>query len=547
MHPPAGPPAGGYTGSHVAHSLFPRHTGKGHLRSSDGKVAPTNRPQTAEFRTKTFVFPAVEVSLDMATTHRNYVDGDWVESESGETFEVRNPANRDEVIGEFQSSTAGDAEDAIAAAVAAQDEWAGTPGPQRGAVLREAAKALDDRKDELTETLVREEGKTRAESAGEVQRAIDIFYYYAEKASDLGGTVKASSGRNTDLYTVKEPLGTVSLITPWNYPVAIPAWKLAPALATGNTVVFKPASMAPDVTRKLFECLDEAGLPAGVANYVTGSGSELGDPLSTHEDVDGVSFTGSTTVGTAVATSAAEDLKRVQAEMGGKNPTIVTDSADVDEAVDIVGVGAFGTTGQSCTACSRAIVYEDVYEDFLDAMVEYAENVEVGPGLEEPDMGPHVSESELESTLDYVEVGQEEGAVLETGGEQLTGGDYDNGHFVSPAVFSDVDPDMRLAQEEIFGPVLAVIPVSGFEEAMAVANDIDYGLSASIVTDDHSEAEQFIDDVESGVAKINEKTTGLELHVPFGGYKQSSTNTYREQGDAGIDFFTSIKTVYDNY
>ncbi len=248
-----------------------------------------------------------------------------------------------------------------------------------------------------------------------------------------------------------------------------------------------------------------------------------------------------------MAETAATDLKRVQCEMGGKNPTVVMPSADVDEAVDVVGTGAFGTTGQSCTAASRAIVHEDVYDEFVDAMVEYAESIEVGPGLEEPDVGPHVSESELESTLEYVDVGQSEGATLETGGAELTDGVYADGHYVEPAVFADVDADMRIAQEEIFGPVLSVIPASDFEDALRTANDVDYGLSASIVTQDVTEAERFLDRIEAGVAKVNEKTTGLELHVPFGGYKDSSTNTYREQGDAGIDFFTTTKTVYRNY
>jgi aldehyde dehydrogenase (NAD+) len=342
-------------------------------------------------------------------------------------------------------------------------------------------------------------------------------------------------------------MGTVSLITPWNYPIAIPAWKLAPALAAGNTVVTKPASAAPNMTRVLHECLEEAGLPAGVANYVTGSGSEVGAPLTEHDDIDAVSFTGSTAVGTTVAQTAANDLKRVQCEMGGKNPTVVMPSADIDEAADIVGTGAFGTTGQSCTAASRAIVHEDVATEFIEAVVEYAEAVDIGPGLDDPDMGPHVSKSELDSTLEYVEVGKDEGATLETGGERLTDGDYADGYYVSPAVFSDVDNDMRIAKEEIFGPVLSVIEVGDFEEALAAANDTDYGLSASIVTQDLTEANEFLDRIESGVAKVNEKTTGLELHVPFGGYKQSSTNTHREQGDAGLEFFTSTKTIYRNY
>ena len=376
---------------------------------------------------------------------------------------------------------------------------------------------------------------------------MDIFYYYAEKTRDLGGVVKSPSGVGKQLSTKREPLGTVALITPWNYPIAIPAWKLAPALAAGNTVVHKPASAAPNASRIIYECLDAAGLPDGVANMVTGSGSDVGSPLAASEAVDGVSFTGSTSVGTSVARTAAEDLKRVQCEMGGKNPTAVMPSADVEEAAEIVGVGAFGTTGQSCTACSRAIVHEQVYDEFLDAITEYAESLEVGPGLDDPDVGPHVSDAELASTLEYVEIGESEGATLATGGRRLSGGEYDDGYFVEPTVFADVDNDMRIAQEEIFGPVLAVVEVADFAEAVETANDVDFGLSASIVTDDHTEANAFLDDVEAGVAKVNEKTTGLELHVPFGGYKSSSTNTYREQGDAGLDFFTSVKTLYDNF
>ncbi|WP_226042870.1 aldehyde dehydrogenase family protein [Natrinema sp. DC36] len=483
----------------------------------------------------------------MTETYNNYVGGEWIESTAGETFAVRNPADSDEIVGHFQASTTADAEEAIDAAVAAQDEWANMPSPERGAVLNSTAKRLEARKEEATETLVREEGKTYSEASGEVQRAIDIFYYYAQKTRDIGGTVKSPSGQDKDLYTKREPLGTVGLITPWNYPIAIPAWKLAPALAAGNTAVLKPASAAPNVVRIVFECLDEAGLPDGAANLVTGSGSEVGGPIAGHEDIDGVSFTGSTAVGTSVAQTAAEDLTRVQAEMGGKNPTVVMPSADIEEAAEILGVGAFGTTGQSCTAASRAIVHEDVYDEFVGAIVEYAESIEIGSGMDDPDMGPHVSESELDGTLEYIDIAKDEGAKLVTGGEELTDGEYADGYFVDPTVFADVENDMRIAQEEVFGPVLAVSKVSDFEEGLAVANDVDYGLSASIVTEDLNEAGEFVDRIEAGVAKVNEKTTGLELHVPFGGYKQSSTNTYREQGDAGLDFFTSTKTVYRNY
>ena len=480
----------------------------------------------------------------MPETYHNYVAGEWRAAETGDRFQVRNPADRSDIVGEFQKSGKADANAAVDAAASASDAWATTPGPERGRILREAGQRMAARKAELTETLVREEGKARPEAAGEVQRAIDIFAYYAAKASDVGGTVKGSSSEDTRLYTVNEPVGVAGLITPWNYPIAIPAWKIAPALATGNTIVFKPASQAPNVSRKLVECLDEASLPAGVINYVTGPGSEVGEVFSTHEAIDAVSFTGSSAVGDTVGTQANETGKRVQLEMGGKNPTVVMPSADIEDAAGIAANGAFGVTGQACTATSRAIVHEDVYDEFVERVVAAAEAIDIGPGLDGAEMGPQVSQSELDSTLEYVGIGVEEGATLETGDAEVDAG---NGFFVEPTVFSDVDPDMQIAQEEIFGPVLAVIPVSGYEEAVEVANGVRYGLSASIVTQNLTEANQFVDDSESGVVKVNEKTTGLELHVPFGGMKDSSSETYREQGDAGIDFYTISKTVYMNY
>ncbi|WP_267643371.1 aldehyde dehydrogenase family protein [Haloarchaeobius amylolyticus] len=483
----------------------------------------------------------------MPETVGNFVSGEWTVSETGETFVVENPADPDDVVAHFQQSSAADTEAAIEAAADAQAEWADMPAPDRGRILTRTAQEIENRQEELTETLVREEGKARPEAAGEVQRAVDIFYYYAEKARDLGGDVKAASGRDTNLYTVGEPLGVAGLITPWNYPIAIPAWKLAPALVTGNTVVIKPASQAPNVARKLVECLEAAGIPDGVVNFVTGPGSEVGTELTTNESVDAISFTGSGNVGDVVYQQAAEDQKRVQLEMGGKNPTLVTENADVEEAAEVVGSGAFGVTGQACTATSRAIVHESVYDAFVAELVEYAESLSIGPGLDDYDMGPQVSASELDGTLTYIDVGTEEGATLETGGAALDDGEYDSGHFVEPTVFSDVSSDMRIAQEEIFGPVVGVIPVSDFEEGVAVANDTQYGLAASVVTDDLTEANRFVDEVEAGVVKVNEKTTGLELHVPFGGMKASSSETYREQGDAGLDFFTTTKTVYANY
>jgi len=481
-------------------------------------------------------------------TLQNYVDGEWIPAVSGETFEVHNPAHEDEVVAVFPESDREDARAAVEAASAATDDWGSTPGPQRGAILQETARILADRKRELTRTLVREEGKTGPEAGGEVQRAIDIFAYYAQRARDFGGELRNPSGGDTTLYTRREPLGVAALITPWNYPAAIPAWKLGPALATGNTVVFKPATRAPTTATKIVQALDEAGLPDGVVNMVTGPGSTVGDEFMSHDAVDAVSFTGSSKVGNLVYDTATEDQKRVQCEMGGKNPTIVSDAADLDDAVAIVGRGAFGVTGQACTACSRAIVYADVYDEFIDGIVDYAEGLTVGDGLDDAtDMGPQVADDELQGTLEYIDVAQDEGAVLETGGEALAGGAHDDGHYVAPTVFSGVTSDMRIAQEEVFGPVLAVMQVDGFEEAMAVANDVDYGLSASIVTDSHDEANTFIEDIEAGVAKVNGQTTGLELHVPFGGMKNSSTNTYREQGEAGLEFYTTTKTVYDHH
>jgi len=483
----------------------------------------------------------------MPSKLQNYVDGSWTDADTNDTIELRNPADTTDVIAEFQNSGREDTREAIEAANRAQSQWADTPGPERGRMLRDAASHLADRKDKLAEELTREEGKPLSEATGEVQRAIDIFYYCAEKARDYGGTKKSSSSRRSNLYTIEEPVGVAGLITPWNYPIAIPAWKLAPALATGNAVVFKPAGAAPTVGVRLVEALDEAGVPKGVVNLVTGPGKTVGDELVTNEGVDAISFTGSAVVGNQVYETATQNGKRAQCEMGGKNPTVVMPSADLDQAVSIVANGAFGGTGQACTACSRAIVHEDVHDEFVTRLVDHVESLEIGPGLDDYDMGPHVNETEKESTLDYVDVGQKEGAKLETEQRALDDSRLDNGYFVQPFVFSEVTPEMRIAQEEIFGPVLAVLEVSDFDEAVAVANNVKYGLSSSIVTDEHTEAMQFVDEIEAGVAKINEKTTGLELHVPFGGFKNSSTETWREQGDAGLDFYTISKTVYDNY
>jgi aldehyde dehydrogenase (NAD+) len=480
----------------------------------------------------------------MAETNQNYIDGDWTASETSETLAVNNPAQPTEVVAEYQQSSRADANEAVEAAVKAQKKWANTPGPERGRILRDTGSILADRKDELTDSLIAEEGKARPEAAGEVQRAIDIFHYFATKATEIGGVVKGSSGKNAHLYTRKEPVGVTALITPWNYPIAIPAWKLAPALAAGNAVVLKPASQAPGVVISIAEALDEVGLPDGVVNVVTGPGSTVGSKFITHEDVKAVSFTGSSQVGEMVYDQATNAEKRVQTEMGGKNPTVVTKSADPTEAGEIVASGGFGTTGQSCTACSRAIVHEAVHDEFVTELVNQAESIDIGPGVDH-EMGPQVSEKELESTLEYIDIAQNEGATLAAGGG--TSDTFDHGYFVEPTVFTDVETEMTIAQEEVFGPVVSVLKVSDFEKALITANDTEYGLSASIVTDDHTEANRFIKESESGVVKVNEKTTGLELHVPFGGFKDSSSETWREQGDAGLEFYTIEKTVYDNF
>ncbi|WP_049947469.1 aldehyde dehydrogenase family protein, partial [Candidatus Halobonum tyrrellensis] len=330
----------------------------------------------------------------MPDTQRNYVDGSWTESETGETFEVNDPADPSETVNTYQESSKEDAQQAVEAAAAAQAEWEKTPGPNRGTILRKAGSILEDRKEEVTDLLVAEEGKARGEASGEVQRAIDIFHYFSGKASDLKGTVKAPSARNKNLYTRKEPVGVAGLITPWNYPIAIPAWKIAPALTAGNSVVIKPASMAPGVVLEIAKALDEAGLPDGVLNVVTGPGSTVGDEFINNDAIDAVSFTGSSQVGEMVYDDATDAGKRVQTELGGKNPTIVAESADPEEAAEIVASGGFGTTGQSCTACSRAVVHESNYDEFVDALVEEAESIDIGPGNDH-EMGPQVSQDEL--------------------------------------------------------------------------------------------------------------------------------------------------------
>jgi aldehyde dehydrogenase (NAD+) len=477
--------------------------------------------------------------------YKNYIAGEWVDSSDGKTIENYNPANG-ELLGTFPSATADDASHAIAAAKAALPKWANFPGPNRGAILDKASQIIAARTDELAETLTREEGKTLTEAKGEVTRARDIFKYYAGEGFRAGGDVIPPNTPDTLLFTKREALGVVAIITPWNFPIAIPAWKIAPALAYGNTIVFKPASLVPHTALKLVEILVEAGLPPGVINFVTGSGSSVGNTLAENKDINGLSFTGSYSVGTGIYAKTAKNLTRTQLEMGGKNPMIVLNDARLDLAVDLAVRGGFGLTGQACTATSRVIVEEKIANDFARALTEAARNLKVGNGLESGvQMGPAVNEDQLKTDLEYVGIGKSEGAKLLVGGDVISNGS--KGHFVQPTVFEDVHPQMRIAQEEIFGPVISMIRAKDVDDAIEKANGIGFGLSAGIVTNDLHKALSFADRIEAGVVKINEPTTGLALQAPFGGFKGSSANTFKEQGAAAIEFYTRTKTVYVKY
>jgi aldehyde dehydrogenase (NAD+) len=474
-------------------------------------------------------------------TFKNLIDGQWVQSSTGATFENRNPAHTDEVIGLFPSMTSEDTQRALEAAKAALPGWVNTPPPARGAGLDKASRIVDDRVDEMAEALTREEGKTFAEARGEVIRARDILRYYGGEGWRVGGSIVPSNSSGELLYARREPLGVIGVITPWNFPVAIPAWKMAPALAYGNTVVFKPASFAPHIALLLVEALVEAGLPDGVLNLVTGSGREVGNAIVSSPRVDGISFTGSHAVGTRIYAQAIENLTRVQLEMGGKNPMIVLNDADLDLAVDLAVKGGFGVTGQACTATSRLIVEEGVADELVQALTDAADSLVVGDGLDtSTQMGPAVSQDQLETDLEYVRIGQEEGARLLTGGDVAAEG----GYYVQPTVFDAVDPLMRIAREEIFGPVIGVLRARNFDDALEMANDVAYGLSAGIVTNDLQKAFAFANGIEAGVVKINESTTGVALQAPFGGFKNSSANTFKEQGQAAVEFYTRTKSVY---
>ncbi|HLM94555.1 MAG TPA: aldehyde dehydrogenase family protein [Gaiellaceae bacterium] len=479
-------------------------------------------------------------------TYRNYIGGEWVDASSGETFESTNPATG-ELIGVFPKSTVEDTDRAVEAANAAYGSWRLVPAPKRGEILFRVAQQFVEHKDELTELMVQEMGKVRAEAGGDVQEAIDMTYYMAGEGRRMFGQTTPSEMPDKFQMSVRLPVGVVGAITPWNFPIAIPSWKIAPALVCGDTVVFKPATDTPALAERFVEIFEEAGLPPGVLNIVHGGGSIVGERLVKHPDVPLISLTGSREVGIKTAENGAPFLKHIHLELGGKNAIIVMDDADVDLAVDGILWSAFGTSGQRCTAASRVIVGSKVYEPLQSKLVERTEQLKLGYGLEEDvDIGPVINRSALDKIHSYTEIGQGEGAKLLTGGEIATENGLDKGFFYRPTIFGDVDPEMRIAQEEIFGPTTALIRATDIDEAIQAANSVEFGLSSSIFTRDVNKAFRAMRDLNTGITYINAGTTGAEVHLPFGGTKATG-NGHREAGQAALDFYTEWKSIYVDY
>jgi alpha-ketoglutaric semialdehyde dehydrogenase len=479
--------------------------------------------------------------------YHNFIDGSWVPSVSGELVENRNPANCDDLIGRFQQSTREDVLRAIEAARRAYQSWRLVPAPRRAEILFRAAHLIAERKEALARDMTREMGKIIEEARGDVQEAIDMTYFIAGEGRRQYGQTVPSELRDKYAMSLRQPLGVCAVITPWNFPMAIPSWKIAPALVCGNTVVFKPATLTPLSAVNFVRILEEAGVPAGVVNLVTGGGPEVGDPMIASDHVRVVSFTGSTAVGRAVSTKAAPSFKKVHLEMGGKNVIMVMDDAQLELAVDGCLWGGFGTTGQRCTAASRVVVHEKIYDTFLDRFVARAKALRVGDGLDPTtSMGPLVSDEQRKTVMKYVEIGTREGARLVCGGHPVTGGAHGRGFFHEPTIFADVDRSMRIAQEEIFGPVVSVIRCSSLDEAVTIANHVKYGLSASIYTQDVNRAFTAMRDVDTGIFYVNAPTIGAEVHLPFGGTKETG-NGHREAGTAALDVFSEWKSVYIDF
>lgn len=475
----------------------------------------------------------------------SYIDGKWFQPNSERKVVNLNPADPSDVISEFPMATAEDAQRAIDAAGRAFREWRKTPGPERGRVLWRAADIARQRADEIARLMTREEGKIFREAKGEVMKGISLIEYYAGAGFRMGGKTLPSEVRDTFTYTIRQPVGVVALIAPWNFPWAIPVWKSMPALVAGNSVVFKPASITPATASALAEILEEAGLPPGVFNVVVGSGSQVGEAFVNSPQIPIISFTGSNGVGSDLYVKAASRGAKVTCEMGGKNALIVMEDADLDKAAVAIRDGAFGSTGQRCTATSRVVVLDSVKDALVERLESLARGMKVGSGLDESvDMGPAVDEGQYKTNLDYIEIAKAEGARLVTGGGRPAG--LETGYFVEPTIFDDVTPSMRIFQEEVFGPVLSIASASSLDEALEVANAVEFGLTTSIFTQDVNHVMRFIDDVETGMVHVNEPTIGGEAQLPFGGVKSTGVGE-REMSEEGLHFFTELKTVFINY
>ena len=480
-------------------------------------------------------------------TYKNFIGGKWIESSSAKTVNNINPANTDDIIGTNRQATREEARAAVEAAAEAFAGWRRTPAPQRGKIVAKAARLMEEAKEELATILTHEEGKTISESRGELQRSINVADFCAGESRRMNGETIFSELPSNFVYTIKQPLGVVACVTPWNFPVAIPTWKIAPALVAGNTVVFKPATITPGTAVRIVQIFEEAGIPPGVLNLILGSGSDAGEEIINHSAVKAVSFTGSNPVGIRLYESVSRRGAKCQCEMGGKNPVVVLEDADLDLAVENTAQGAFGSTGQRCTATSRAVVLDQVADEFVERVAKRAQSMCIGDGMDpQTEMGPSVDEGQFKTVLEYLNIGREDGATLVCGGERATGNGLDKGFFVQPTVFDHVTSDMRIAREEIFGPVLSVMRVKTFEEAMTVANDTEFGLSSSIFTNDVARMFRFVDEIETGMTHVNSPTTGGEAHIPFGGTKGTGIGD-REQGSTALDFYTELKVVYVDY
>jgi alpha-ketoglutaric semialdehyde dehydrogenase len=475
----------------------------------------------------------------------SYINGKWVQPKSERLVRNINPADTSDVIAEFPAATAADTRRAIEAAQAAFPAWKKTPGPERGRVLWRATEIARRRLDEIARTMTREEGKILKEARGETLKGISLLEYYAGAGFRISGKTLPSEARDTFTYTLRQPLGVVGLIAPWNFPWAIPVWKSAPALVAGNTVVFKPAVLTPATATILAEIYEEAGMPPGVFNMVIGSGSEVGEAIVSAPEIRAVSFTGSNAVGNDLYIKAAGRGIKVTCEMGGKNAVIVMPDADLEKAAVAIHGGAFGSTGQRCTATSRVIAIGQVKDELIERLVDKAKKLKIGPGLDESvDMGPAVDDKQFKTDLEYIKIGKEEGARLVLGGGRPAG--LEQGYFVEPTIFDEVSPDMRLFKEEVFGPVLAVTKANSLEEALKYANSVEFGLTTSIFTQNIDFVMRFIDEVETGMVHVNEPTVGGEAQLPFGGIKSTGVGE-REMAEEGLQFFTELKTVFINY